>query len=99
MTIRLARRMNISDSDITHIRRGVLLHDIGKMGVPDHILGKTGPLNNSEWEQMRKHPQYAYDLLYPIAYLRPALDIPLCHHENWDGSGYPRGLKIGRAHV
>ena len=93
LTIRLARRMNISDSDLTHIRRGVLLHDIGKMGVPDHILRKTGPLNNSEWEQMRKHPQYAHDLLYPIAYLRPALDIPLCHHENWDGSGYPRGLK------
>lgn len=93
LTIRLARRMNISDSDITHIRRGVLLHDIGKMGVPDHILRKTGPLDESEWEQMRQHPQYAYDLLYPIAYLRPALDVPLCHHENWDGSGYPRGLK------
>jgi HD-GYP domain-containing protein (c-di-GMP phosphodiesterase class II) len=93
LTMRLARRMNISDSEITHIRRGVLLHDIGKMGVPDHILRKTGPLNETEWEQMRKHPQYAYDLLYPIAYLRPALDIPFCHHEKWDGTGYPRGLK------
>ncbi|HSQ39770.1 MAG TPA: GAF domain-containing protein, partial [Anaerolineales bacterium] len=93
LTVRLARRMNINDSDITHIRRGVLLHDIGKMGVPDHILRKTGPLDDSEWEQMRKHPQYAYDLLYPIAYLRPSLDIPFCHHEKWDGSGYPRGLK------
>jgi HD-GYP domain-containing protein (c-di-GMP phosphodiesterase class II) len=93
LTIRLARRTNINDSEITHIRRGVLLHDIGKMGVPDQILRKTGPLDESEWEQMRKHPQYAYDLLYPIAYLRPSLDIPLCHHEKWDGSGYPNGLK------
>lgn len=93
LTIRLARRMNIGDSEITHIRRGVLLHDIGKMGVPDQILRKTGPLDDAEWVQMRKHPQYAYDLLYPIAYLRPALDIPLYHHEKWDGSGYPRGLK------
>ena len=93
LTIRLARRTNINDSEITHIRRGVLLHDIGKMGVPDQILRKTGPLDESEWEQMRKHPQYAYDLLYPIAYLRPSLDIPLCHHEKWDGSGYPHGLK------
>ncbi len=93
LTVRLARRMNISDSDITLIYRGVLLHDIGKMGVPDHILRKTGPLDGSEWEQMRMHPQYAYDLLFPIAYLRPALDIPYCHHEKWDGTGYPRGLK------
>ena len=93
LTVRLARRLNVNDSDITHIHRGVLLHDIGKMGVPDQILRKTGPLDDSEWEQMRKHPQYAYDLLYPIAYLRPALDIPYCHHEKWDGSGYPRGLK------
>jgi HD-GYP domain-containing protein (c-di-GMP phosphodiesterase class II) len=85
--------MNIPDSDITHIHRGVLLHDIGKMGVPDHILRKTGPLDESEWEQMRMHPQYAYDLLYPTTYLRPALDIPYCHHEKWDGTGYPRGLK------
>jgi HD-GYP domain-containing protein (c-di-GMP phosphodiesterase class II) len=93
LTVGLARRMNISDSEITHIHRGVLLHDIGKMGVPDQILHKTGPLDESEWELMRKHPQYAYDLLYPIAYLRPALDIPYCHHEKWDGTGYPRGLK------
>ncbi|WKZ49868.1 MAG: GAF domain-containing protein [Anaerolineales bacterium] len=93
LTIRLARRMNISDAELTHIYRGVLLHDIGKMGVPDQILRKTGPLNEEEWAEMRKHPQYAFDLLRPIAYLRPALDIPLCHHEKWDGSGYPRGLK------
>jgi HD-GYP domain-containing protein (c-di-GMP phosphodiesterase class II) len=63
------------------------------MGVPDHILRKTGPLDDSEWEQMRLHPQYAFNLLNPISYLRPALDIPYCHHEKWDGTGYPRGLK------
>ena len=89
----LARRMGIGEAEITHIRRGVLLHDIGKMGVPDHILRKTGPLNDEEWKEMRQHPQYAYDLLHPIAYLRPALDIPYGHHEKWDGTGYPRGLK------
>ena len=93
MTIRLARRMGIGESEITHIRRGVLLHDIGKMGVPDHILRKTGPLTTEEWDEMRLHPKYAYDLLHPISYLRPALDIPYCHHEKWDGSGYPRGLR------
>ena len=93
MTERLAQTMQVSDADLVHIRRGALLHDIGKMGVPDHILLKTGKLNESEWVVMRKHPQYAYDMLAPIAYLRPALDIPYCHHEHWDGSGYPRGLK------
>ncbi|MFZ5905120.1 MAG: PAS domain S-box protein [Chloroflexota bacterium] len=92
MTLKLARRLGIGDSELTHIRRGVLLHDIGKMGVPDHILNKPGALNEEERYEMRRHPQYAYDLLYPIAYLRPALDIPYCHHERWDGKGYPRGL-------
>ena len=84
---------NISEDDLVNIYRGVLLHDIGKMGVPDQILRKTGPLTDPEWVEMRKHPQYAFDLLAPIPYLRPALDIPYCHHEHWDGSGYPRGLK------
>jgi PAS domain S-box-containing protein/putative nucleotidyltransferase with HDIG domain len=93
MTERLAQTMNVSDADLVHIRRGALLHDIGKMGVPDYILLKTGKLNEEEWVIMRKHPQYAYDMLAPIAYLRPALDIPYCHHEKWDGTGYPRGLK------
>lgn len=93
MTIRLARRMGVSEKEIPHIRRGVLLHDIGKMGIPDTILKKSGPLTSDEWGEMRKHPQYAFDMLYPIAYLRPALDIPYCHHEKWNGSGYPRGLK------
>ena len=93
MTVQLARYMGVSDDDVVNIYRGVLLHDIGKMGVPDQILRKTGPLADHEWVEMRKHPQYAFDLLSPIPYLRPALDIPYCHHEHWDGSGYPRGLK------
>jgi len=93
LTIRLARRINLSDSELVHIRRGALLHDIGKMAIPDRILRKTGPLDDAEWELMHKHPIYAYQLLYPITYLRPALDIPLYHHEKWDGTGYPYGLK------
>ncbi len=92
-TLRLAREMGISESDLIHIRRGALLHDIGKMGVPDRILLKPGPLDVDEWEIMRRHPEAAYELLLPIDFLRPALDIPYCHHEKWDGSGYPRGLK------
>jgi HD-GYP domain-containing protein (c-di-GMP phosphodiesterase class II) len=75
-----------------HIKRGALLHDIGKMAVPDAILFKPGPLTSDEWEIMRKHPMHAYRLLAGISFLRPALDIPYCHHERWNGSGYPRGL-------
>jgi HD-GYP domain-containing protein (c-di-GMP phosphodiesterase class II) len=93
LTLLMAGQFHVSEPELTHIRRGVLLHDIGKMGVPDQILKKPGPLNNDEWDEMRKHPQYAYDLIHPIDYLRPALDIPYCHHEKWDGSGYPRGLQ------
>ena len=93
LTMRLARYMKVNDDEIVNMYRGVLLHDIGKMGVPDQILRKTGPLTDYEWVEMRRHPQYAFDLLSPIPYLRPALDIPYCHHEHWDGSGYPRGLK------
>jgi PAS domain S-box-containing protein len=92
-TINLALGMGITVSDVFHIRHGALLHDIGKMAIPDNILLKPGPLNNDEWEIMRKHPDYAFELLRPIGYLQPALDIPYCHHEKWDGSGYPRGLK------
>ena len=73
--------------------RASSLHDIGKMGVPDSILLKPDKLTDEEWIIMRKHPEYAYNLIQPIEYLRPALDIPYCHHEKWDGSGYPRGLK------
>ncbi len=93
LTVRLARVMGIPDSDLVHIQRGALLHDIGKMGVPDSILLKPGPLTNEEWVVMKKHPTYAYELLSSIPYLRPALEIPYCHHEKWDGTGYPRGLK------
>lgn len=93
MTLKLAREMGIGDAELIHARRGALLHDIGKMGIPDYILHKPGPLSEEEWGIMRKHPVYAYELLSPIAYLRPALDIPYCHHEKWDGTGYPRGLK------
>ncbi len=94
MTIQLARVIGaFSDPEIVQIRRGALLHDIGKMGIPDQILLKTGPLTDQEWTIMRQHPTYAFELLSPITYLRPALDIPYCHHEKWDGTGYPRGLK------
>jgi len=93
MTERLARAMGMSETALVHVRRGALLHDIGKMGVPDDILLKPDKLTDEEWAQMRQHPQFAYDMLVPIAYLRPALDIPYCHHEKWDGTGYPRGLK------
>ncbi len=96
MTLKLARHMGLSEAELAHVRRGALLHDIGKIGVPDHILNKPGSLTDEEWAVMRKHPQFAYDLISPIAYLAPALDIPYCHHEKWDGSGYPRGLKGGQ---
>jgi HD-GYP domain-containing protein (c-di-GMP phosphodiesterase class II) len=78
---------------LVHVRWGALLHDIGKMGVPDGILLKPGPLTDEEWVKMKEHPTFAYELLSPIRYLQQALDIPYCHHEKWDGSGYPRGLK------
>jgi putative nucleotidyltransferase with HDIG domain len=93
MTVELARTMGIDEAELEHIRRGALLHDIGKMGIPDAILRKPGALDESEWEIMRQHPEYAYKLLEPIEYLRPALDIPYFHHERWDGTGYPHGLK------
>lgn len=93
LTVRLARRAGMSEAELLHVKRGSLLHDIGKMGVPDHILLKPDKLTDEEWVHMRKHPTYAYELLKPIEYLHDALDIPYCHHEKWDGSGYPRGLK------
>ncbi|MGA7194737.1 MAG: HD domain-containing phosphohydrolase, partial [Anaerolineales bacterium] len=93
MTLKVARALGLPESEIIHIRRGALLHDIGKIAIPDEITKKTGPLNEREWGIMRKHPEYAYEMISPIAYLGPALDIPYCHHERWDGSGYPRGLK------
>jgi putative nucleotidyltransferase with HDIG domain len=93
LTMALARAVGIPSANLVHVRRGALLHDIGKIGVPDNILRKPGPLNDEEWQVMRQHPVLAYEMLLPIPYLRPALDIPYCHHEKWDGTGYPRGLK------
>ena len=92
LTLQLARAAGHTDSDLIHIKRGALLHDIGKMGIPDSILLKPGPLDEDELEIMRKHPLYAYEMLAPIAFLRPALDIPHFHHEKWDGTGYPHRL-------
>ncbi|HEX2999843.1 MAG TPA: HD-GYP domain-containing protein, partial [Armatimonadota bacterium] len=88
----LARLMGFGASELEYLRRGALLHDIGKMGIPDRILLKPGRLDAEEWDVMRQHPTYAYEWLSPIAYLAPSLDIPYCHHEKWNGSGYPRGL-------
>jgi len=93
LTIQLARQMGVSDEQLVHMRRGALLHDMGKLGVPDAILHKPGPLTDEEWKIMRRHPKFAYDMLSPVEYLHPALEIPYCHHEKWDGTGYPRGLK------
>lgn len=93
LTVKLAQAMSIPTETLVHVRRGALLHDIGKMGIPDNILLKPGPLTEAEWAIMRRHPTFAYEMLSPISYLRPALDIPYCHHEKWDGTGYPRGMK------
>jgi len=93
LSLDLARKLGIDEIELSHYRRGALLHDIGKLGVPDHILHKPGPLTNDEWIIMKKHPVFAFHMLNDIDYLKPALDIPYCHHEKWDGSGYPRQLK------
>lgn len=92
MTMILARKMGITAEEMIHVRRGALLHDIGKMNVPDRIMQKTGPLDEEEWKIMRKHTEYAYEFLAPIKFLGPALDIPRYHHEKWDGTGYPHKL-------
>jgi HD-GYP domain-containing protein (c-di-GMP phosphodiesterase class II) len=94
LTLKLALQMGFPDSELIHVRRGALLHDMGKMGVPDQILLKPEALTEAEWATMKQHPIFAHELLVPIRYLRSAaIDIPYCHHEKWDGSGYPRGLK------
>jgi putative nucleotidyltransferase with HDIG domain len=93
MTTRLAETLGMKSAELVNARRGAMLHDIGKMGISDSILLKDGPLTAAEQEAMRHHPTYAFEMLSPIAYLRPALDIPYCHHEKWDGTGYPRGLR------
>lgn len=93
LTVALAKKMGFPESDLGHVRRGALLHDIGKMGIPDSILQKPGPLTDTEWAIMQTHPEKAYKVLSRIDYLLPAVDIPYCHHEKWDGTGYPRRLK------
>jgi putative nucleotidyltransferase with HDIG domain len=93
LTLLLAKELGIQSGGLAHIRRGALLHDIGKMGIPDHILHKKERLREEEMAVIRKHPQFAYDMLKEIDFLREALEIPYCHHERWDGTGYPRGMK------
>jgi response regulator RpfG family c-di-GMP phosphodiesterase len=92
LTVRLATRMGVETKDVVHIRRGAILHDVGKVAIPDEILFKAGPLTADEWEIMRRHPGIAVDLLSPITYLAPALEIPRHHHEKWNGAGYPDHL-------
>jgi PAS domain S-box-containing protein/putative nucleotidyltransferase with HDIG domain len=93
LTLDLAREIGVDDEHLVDIRRGAILHDIGKMGIPDSILFKPGPLTSDEWRIMKKHPRFAAQMLAGIDFLKPALDIVLYHHEKWDGRGYPRGLK------
>lgn len=92
-TLTLAARFGFCGVDLENIRRGALLHDIGKIGIPDHILQKSGPLTEAEFLIMQRHPELAFDLMSRIDYLLPAINIPYCHHEKWDGTGYPRKLK------
>ncbi len=93
LTIEFAKVAGLAGENLEHVRRGALLHDVGKLGIPDSILHKPGKLTEEEWEVMRRHPVYAHQWLSPIEFLKPAIDIPYSHHEKWDGSGYPRGLK------
>ncbi|HEX7394835.1 MAG TPA: PAS domain S-box protein [Anaerolineaceae bacterium] len=93
LTMEIARTLGLNEEKLVHVHRGALLHDIGKLGVPDRILHKPGALTDEEWVIMKKHPVFAYEMLSSIDYLHPALAIPYCHHEKWDGTGYPRGLK------
>ncbi len=92
LTVELAKRLDIQGEDLVHIKHGAIIHDLGKMAIPDHILHKPGPLNDEEWEIMKQHPAFAYEMLKDIKFLKPALEIPYYHHEHWDGSGYPHGL-------
>ena len=93
LTVALSGVFGIAGEELIHVRRGALLHDIGKMALPDSVLLKPGPLDAEELMQMHLHPWYAYQMLSGVDFLRPALDIPYAHHERWDGSGYPRGLR------
>lgn len=93
LTIKMGRAMNLSEEEMIHLRRGALLHDVGKMEIPDRILHKQERLTEEEWEIMRQHPLWGYEILSAIPFLHPAIDIPYCHHERWNGSGYPRGIQ------
>lgn len=93
MTVKLASLMGIEGDALTHIARGALMHDTGKVGIPDAILIKPGPLDEQELALMREHPVIARNLMHDIEFLKPSIDIPYSHHERWDGSGYPEGLK------
>lgn len=92
-TVALARSMGLSNDELVNLRRGALLHDVGKLELPEEIVYNSGPLSENEWRDMRRHPDSAVQMLSAIPDLQPALTIPYCHHENWDGTGYPRGLK------
>ena len=93
LVLKMGRTYDMGEEELRDLRWGVLLHDLGKLGIPDEILNKPGPLSELEWETVRRHPVIAYELLLPIDYLKKAMEIPYCHHEWWDGSGYPNGLK------
>lgn len=93
LTLQLSTRLGVPDEMLVHVRRGAMLHDVGKLVIPDSILLKPGPLNEEEWVTMRQHPIFAYKLLKPVQFLQQAITIPYYHHEKWDGTGYPRGLK------
>ncbi|MGH2400544.1 MAG: HD-GYP domain-containing protein, partial [bacterium] len=93
VALQLAREMRVAGVDLPDVRRGALLHDIGKIAIPDAILRKPGPLTEEEWAVMRLHPVYGHRFLSQISFLQRAADIPYCHHERWDGAGYPRGLR------
>ena len=91
--LKLAREMGMSDDELVHFQRGALLHDFGNLAVPESILQKEGKLTSQEWYTVHMHPTYAYEMMAPIVYLRTVIDIPYCHHERWNGLGYPRGLR------
>jgi HD-GYP domain-containing protein (c-di-GMP phosphodiesterase class II) len=93
LAARLAQATGLPEQQMIHFRNGAYLHDIGKIGVPDRVLLKPGPLNDEEWQMMRRHPELAHEMLVTIPYFQPALDIPRYHHEHWDGTGYPDHLQ------